>query len=505
VKELQEVTFPIKWKWQDGMHRVTFKITTVQPEIATINNEATDALFGWGFTFVINKNRTWHDKRNACGSFCFEDYYRWHVELMNTLFAASVYPSAPEGIKARVRLDRIVYVDDPNGDMVKLLTADDGMGYLQGMWTWTDSPEEKEKKWPMWDGARYSTEWSLPHELGHQLGLIDYYGLDYNGSKNHVWPGAGEQVARLMSHPVQMMHWHGADLYGEVDAGYFNMSWDKPRGHFGDYCFAIPRENFLRFDDVNGRGVPNTKVEIFQRAIKLDPSGKPGEDQGVTYYPVIEDGDFGGPDQSKDPVIVGTTDANGVLRLPNRPVSEVRTLNGFHRQANPFGNLNVTGPRGQMLVRITKDNQPAYYFLEISEFNLAWFRGQKDKFTMVLKTPFGSVDSPLAPVNVAVTKADDTHVKVTWAAPPIKHEQQYLERVIGYRVYRRIGPMGLNDRPWFAVATLAPDATEFVADLKQRPMDQDYYSGTERFAVSSLGENSVESGLVETVLAPAAK
>jgi hypothetical protein len=386
-----------------------------------------------------------------------------------------------------------------------MLTAEDGMGYLQGMWTWSDSDKEKGENWPMWDGARYSTEWSLPHELGHQLGLIDYYALDNEGDPDHLWPDNGDKVTHLMSHGFQMMHWHGPHLYGEVDAGYFNMTWDKPRGHFGDYCFAIPRENLLQFDDVNGRGVPGAKVEVFQRGIKLDPNGAPGEDQGVKYFPVIEDGDWGALAQSKDPVIVGATNADGVLRLPNRPVSEVRTLNGFHRQANPFGNLNVVGNRGQLLVRITKDNRPAYYWLEISDFNVAWFRGHKDRFTMVLKTPFGSVDSPLAPVNVAAIKADDTHVKVTWAAPPMKHEQQYLEKVIGYRVYRRIGTMGLNDRPWFAVATLPPDAREFVADLKQRPMDQDYYSGTERFAVSSLGETSLESELVEVPLATATK
>jgi hypothetical protein len=180
----------------------------------------------------------------------------------------------------------------------------------------------------------------------------------------------------------------------------------------------------------------------------------------------------------------------------------VKTFNGYERKPNPFGNLNVVGNRDLMLVRITKDNKgPEYYWLEINEFNVAWFRGQKDKYTVVLKTPFGSVDSPLAPANVKFEQIDQTHTKVTWQAPKVVREQQYLDRVIGYKVYHRVGPMGINDRPWFPVATLGPDATEFTIDLTQRPADSyGYglaYGMSDYFAVSSLGETSIESELVE--------
>jgi hypothetical protein len=97
---------------------------------------------------------------------------------------------------------------------------------------------------------------------------------------------------------------------------------------------------------------------------------------------------------------------------------------------------------------------------------------------------------------------DPKHVKVTWQAPKVIREQQYLDRVIGYRVYRRVGPMGLNDRPWFAVATLGPDATEFTTDMTQRPEDVYWYNDESRFAVSSLGELSMESELVEAPMPP---
>lgn len=498
LKEMDETSFAIKWKWVEGFHTVTFKITTTQPEIATINNEATDPLWGMPYTFTVHKGRAaaWHQNRTAYGTFSFEDFYRWHIDIMNTLFAASIFPSSPEGIKARVRLDRIVYADDIDKS-IAALTSPDGIRYDQGGWNWVDD-QDKNRNWqPASKEWRNQTEWSLPHELAHQLGLIDWYGLDYAGDDAHLWPDTGEKVTHFQNHPIQMMHWHGPQVFCEADAGYLNMTFDKPRGYYGDYLFAIPRECFVRIVDVNGIGVPQAKVEIFQRGAVVDPNGQAGDDQGVKYFPVIEDGNFDVP-LSSQPVIVGVTDDEGIIRLPNRPVKEVKTLNGYHRQPNPFGNINVVGQRGELLVKVTAQDRPAFFWLEIYDFNVAWFRGHKDKFTTVLKTPYGSASSPLQPESVATAPVDDKHARVTWAAPTVIREQQYLDRVIGYRVYRRIGSDCLNDRPWFPVATLGPDAREFTVDLSQQPDDINWYSKTNRFAVSSLGELSMESALVET-------
>jgi hypothetical protein len=506
LQGLEESRFEQKWNWQAGFHNVTFKIIAGTPEIATINDELTDALWGWGLTFTINRGRIgwWHNWRNGYGTFSFEDYYRWQMDVMNMLLAASKFPAAPEGSKARVRIDRIIWCDDyQEGE--KLRADADGIFRAQGLWSWGDTPEEKAGKWDRVLETQHRSgegEWSTLHELGHQLGAIDWYMFDCHPDMdpNHTWADTGEPITSFMVHPDNMMHSDGPNLFSEVDAAYWNLALDQPRGYFGDYVFAIPQENFLSVVDVNGLPVPDAKVEIYQRGVKLEPNGRAAEDQGVKYFPVVEDGDFGAP-VSKEPVIVGTTDRHGLLRLPNRPAKEVRTLNGIERHANPFGNVNVVGNRALMLVKITKVERPVYYWLQIYDFNVAWFRGQRDRFTMVLKTPYRSVGSPLAPGSVTVTPVDGQHVKITWQAPPVVHEQQYLERVIGYRVYRRIGPLALNDRPWFAVATVGPDVAEVTVDLTQRPEDVYYFNATNRFAVSTLGELSMESELVEAPIA----
>jgi hypothetical protein len=525
LKEMEETTFEHKWAWQDGLHTIGFEVAAVQAEIATINNKATDPMWGWGYFFLVDRGRVeaWHRNRTAYGTFSWEDYYRWHVTIMDQLFAASVYPSAPDGIKARVRLDRIVYTDDVTPDIIaKATVADDGISYHQGGWIWSNSDEENttgvfadpERQW------RNETEWSLPHELGHQLGLVDYYAIDYAGDDAHVWPDNGEKVCHLYTHPIIMMAWHGPHLYSEVSAMYFNQTWDKPRGYFGDHYFAMPAESVLEIADINDCGVPGAKVEIFQRAVKVDPQAKPHvEEDGVTWYPIVQEQDgFWGSELSTEPVIVGTTDKDGLMRLPNRDVQiEVRTLNGYHRTANPFGDINVVGNRGLMLVKVTKDGNVGWYWLQAVDFNLACYTGHKDRYTIVLRTPYGSVNSPKPPVNVkweyvepapagptrdparpfvyAAVPGPSNYVRVMWE-PAKAQEQSYIDRPIGYRIYRRIGTMGLNDRPWFPVGTVEPGTHEFIVDLQAtRLHDVDFYSDTQRFAVTTVAGTGVESGL----------
>ncbi len=513
--EMEIVKFEQKWRWKDGFHHVTFRIEAFEPEIATINNALKDPLWGFALTYVVSSGRAaaWHDFRSAYGTFSFEDFYRWHIDIMNLLFEKSVYPSTPNGIRARVRLDRLIYADKVQNNVPWVdgkeapLGRDDGLRYDQGGWFWNDSDEELTTgKWiqvnPEW---RNATEWSLPHELGHQLGLVDWYALDFPGGDRHVAADNGEPIAHFMRHPVMMMHWHGPQVYGEVDAAYLDQTWDKPRGYFGDMYFAMPRECYLKVVDINGEGVPGALVEIFQRGTKLDPDGKPAVDHGVKYFPVIEDGDFYSEQVqqvTKQPVIVGTTDDDGLLRLPNRPVKEVRTLNGYHRRPNPFGNMNVVGQRQLMMVRVTEHDQPCHFFLEGHDFVAAWYRGHKERYTTRLQTPYGSVDSPPPPADVRVTRVDEHHARVSWSRPDIggEYNATYLQQPIGYRVYRRIGNDGLSDRPWFSVGTVGPETFELVIDLRDQPKDYYWFSKVNRIAVSTLAGTSRQSALSTAVV-----
>lgn len=501
LNEMAEATIDYRYAWQDGRHAVTFEIVAAQREIATINNRLTEALWGYPVVYILSEKRlaAWHGKRSYYGTFSFEDYYRWHLQIMNLLFEASVYPSAPEGIIARVRLDNVIVLDEMTPEKIqKAQNADDGFGYYQAYWTWGDSPEEAEGDYSAFR-VTTGTEWSLPHELGHQLGLVDYYAIDYAGDEFHVWPDNGEMVCHLHNHPLTMMAWHGPHPFNEADALYLNSSWDMPRGHFGDYYFALPEESILRIVDINGRGIPGARVEIYQRGIEIDTAAEPRQDRDATWYPVVEDGDFYSKPLSRDPVITGATDDDGLFRLPNRDVAEVKTLNGFHRRPNPFGNLNVVGSRGLMLAKITKNDATTWHWLEAMDFVIGWARGHRETFTLDLPTFCGSADSPPPPRNVRWERLEEPagSARITWDPPRVR-DQHFLDRPVAYRVYRRHGTMGMDDRPWYPVATVNAVARECVVDLDQSLVnDVEFYAATERFGVATVGELGVQSGIAQ--------
>jgi len=78
LKEMEQVSFPLKWSHGGGRHTATFRIVTGQPEIATINNDIEDPLWGWSYYFIVSPGRaqSWHENRSAYGTFSFEDFYR---------------------------------------------------------------------------------------------------------------------------------------------------------------------------------------------------------------------------------------------------------------------------------------------------------------------------------------------------------------------------------------------------------------------------------------------
>ena len=460
-------------------------------------------MWGWGLVYIVNPGRVeaWRQARTAYGTFSFEDFYRWHLAIMNRLFQESTYPSAPDGIKARVRLDRIVYTED-----VAAAAAggfeEDGIRYDQGRWIWIDD-DDKTGEWkPATHDWRNKTEWSLPHELGHQLGMVDLYQLDYAGDDTHVTPDTGEPITHMMNRPYTMMHWHGPNLWSEIHAGYLNETWDKPRGYFGDYYFAIPEDVVLRVLDINGDPLSGATVDVFQRGARIDPHGEVIERDGVTIRPVIEDGDF--PNAISDtPVVSGTTDRAGQLTLPNRDAAHVRSLNGYERKPNAFGNINVVGQRGLMLVRVTWDGAPAHFWVEAADLVVQWYRGNREFAIVTLNTPFAMPGAPAPPQSVAVTPdGEGDSVWVSWepsSVPASRDSREGLDRILGYRAWFRIGNGGLNDRKWIPGPTVGPAERGVALDISERaPADLYYYSKRRRYGVSTIGELGTQSGIMST-------
>jgi hypothetical protein len=499
LNENQEVTFAAKWKWRTGQHTVRFRIEPEQPEIATINNETAAPLWGWGLIYIVNPGRVaaWRECRNAYGTFSWEDYYRWHIDLMNQLFADSVYPAAPEGIKARVRLDRIVYATDvPAAEQARW--KENGLADDQGARVWHDSPEELASgKWaPPEHAARNQTEWTLLHDLGHELGLPDYQTLDYAGAEPHVAPDTGDKIGHLRAVP------HTNDVPSRAVAIWrgrcrlFELSIDKPRGNRGDMFFALPRILAVRLTDMSGRGVPGAFVEFFQRGVVVEHEKQAGGIEDLKYWSVVEDGNFDHP-VSAYPVMTGRSDPGGVVRLIPRPAESIRTLNGFQRRLNGFGNIDPEGKRGLMLVRVTKDDRQAHFWLDITEAITAWFRGEQEYYEFALQTPFGSLGAPPAPRDVKAERKGGHEVLKTWRRrQPNASNIPQPSLVIGCTA-ELATEVSTTRRG--SGCRLASQGLSVTVDMRQFPVKFEHGSVV-RLGVASAGECSNVSELVEVVL-----
>lgn len=503
LAEGQRVTFEHRLPWPGGKPLAEFRIVTDQRQIAVINDTIEDPLWGWSFDFFVNRGRVeaWRQARTAYGTFSFEDFYRWHIDIMNLLFAESRFPATPNGTSARVRLDRIVVLDDVpdvHAEAAKARRAD-GILYNQGQWMWVDDMDRNRNWTPATHEWRNQTEWSLPHELGHQLGLIDWYNLDYPGDERFTWPDNGERISHFMTFPNQMMHWHGPHLWGEVDAATLERTLGMPRGYYGDFVFAFPDECFIQLLDINGQPLSGVRVDFHQRGADVDPNGTTGEDRGVRWWSVVEDGNFHHR-MSERPVMSGTTNAQGLLRLANRPAVPVRTLAGYERRNNPFGNINVVGQRHIMMARVFFADQIEPLFIEAHHFNVEWHRGNTRSATLTLRTMFPSLDSPAQPGSVTVERLEGDKAAVTWTAPTDARERHFQDWVIGYRVYLRKTSDTIATRPWMPVSTVGPNTFRVVVDLKDVPADNWWNSNAMRVGVTSLGFNGRESGLVSTLV-----
>ncbi|MBC7187027.1 MAG: hypothetical protein H5U38_08340 [Calditrichaeota bacterium] len=345
----QEAVFKLVWRWQDGPHTVSFQVDPqdVIPEISQRNNQLTDRTDALTFHFHVERSlyEYFRSVKNSWGTYSWEDWAQSQVALMNDLFRAAVYPTTPQGVVERVRLDMITI--HPDGEL-------DPEG--------THAPEDLE-----WDGrwgfkATYLTdqfyeknpwaiahEWSLIHELGHQLGRIDLYCLDVTAAQNLVNREAYRSKYRLcLMHTGIYLPQDEVHFFCEHTAASLNRDKGVRRGHFGEYLLDLPADNELLVLDADYRPLPNALVSVFR-----------AEPLGYTEKRI-------GP----KPALAGRTDRLGIFPLG----------------ANPFGEINNWGTNGVLLVKVEKGKQACYRWLEICDFNLEYWRGNHEKATYAIFT-----------------------------------------------------------------------------------------------------------------------
>lgn len=285
----------------------------------------------------------------------FEDWIQNQIGSINRMFQEAVYPSSPNGILERVRLDEVVV--EPNDAEDPDPNACHAPANEQWDCRWGFGPKEYPRIFveerPDFISQPYT--WVM-HEFGHQMGLIDIYQLFLDKERNHVQPSMGHMVSRvgdLMSSTAQLQ-------YSDFTAVAMNANLHKRRGYFGEYLYDVPRTCKVRLLDAYGNPLPNATINFYQ-------------DHG---HEVNAPHDFS-----------GVTDAEGLFALPNRSVSgEITTGTGHILHDNPWGVIYVVGFNSLFFCEILAEGQKDYQFIEIIPFNLAYNRGHKDEWTYDLQT-----------------------------------------------------------------------------------------------------------------------
>jgi hypothetical protein len=149
------------------------------------------------------------------------------------------------------------------------------------------------------------------------------------------------------------------------------------RGYFGTYLYDVPEQNHLRILAGDGKPLLGATLTIYQKIVT--PEGK-------DTIPL-------------KPKFTGKTGANGIYRLPNVNINVsgfVKTETGNIPRPNPFGYISLLGDNGVFLIKIEKEGFCDYQWIDVTQFNLAYWQGKKSEATYDISSNLSN-DFELAP------------------------------------------------------------------------------------------------------------
>lgn len=364
------------WTWQAGDHDVKF---TVDPaaqiaETSELNNAIQDRtngiIVGFWVEQTIYDYFTQYQKELGVGSNSWEDWAQRHIRFWNQFNTQAIYPTTPQGVQDRVRLDKVVVVADgalPLHGGLATNNPDLWDKTVDMMWGFPSSAVGgyTNHTSPTMNNPFYY-EGSLLHELGHARYLIDTYGFDTHNTSSHQSVQIYENGAPVAGTSYMPFLAFGEVLYynkyGKMMSGGYDQGWSEYDAgalsriarrravcgnynapcNIGEYINELPARNHFRFTDENGYPRRGAVVRVYQAV------------SGPGWY---------GKTIDNTPDLEFTTDGSGYAEFPR----------------NPFASGNVRHTygiaNGIMVLRIAHQNQVWYRFQEVTDFNIAYWRG----------------------------------------------------------------------------------------------------------------------------------
>ncbi len=253
-------------------------------------------------------------------------------------------------------------------------------------------------------------------------------------------------------------------LYSSHVAGGASTYKGYRNGYYGAYLFDIPLDNYFLILDNQGNPAPGVEVKLWQRNGTPDWTGQQAFDD--------------------PPDISGTTDGAGRFLLTNRPANGgTVTANGHVLHDNPFGVIDIIGSQNLFLVGLRQGEHEEYSWLDITEFNLAYWMGDTISHTFVINGHVPVSEALQAPVINSMQVQGDW-AKICW-------QPGALQETESYRVYR---------------ATAPRFAYEQAGEVADGVCFEDIYSagsyGSKVFAVTAVSDGGTESGFSNFAWAP---
>jgi hypothetical protein len=413
-----EATAAYDWAWAHGLEgeRLTGEHTigfTVDPqgviaETYESNNQLVDPTGALSLGMVITPEmyEAYNTPVDDALPFSAEDWLQKQIAAMNSALENSTYPAAPEGAGLQVRINTFtISATDPGYDR-----SNDGYWFVQDDYRHGASG--------YYDPST-DIDWGLVHELSHQIGLIDLYASAIYADNVFVLTQDGLPTNFGFDWPRPDLTFggdiypHTADehVYSSHSAGgaYSNLGYRN--GYYGVYQYDIPQQNWLSVLDNQGNPAEGVQLELFQRQGPEDWTGHIGLDN--------------------TPEISGTTDADGLLLLPNRSAGGGATTHiGHVLQDNPFGLVDTDGTKNRFLVRLSRGEHEEFHWMDVTEFNLAYWSGDTISHTFTIDSHVPPSQAPAVP-QITTFQVQRGSVHMCWKQVP---------GVTGYHVYRADPP-----------------------------------------------------------------
>jgi len=414
---LSAIDVALPWSFDRRRLSLAIDVSRSVTEESETNNELevfTDALsLGlWVEQSVYDWFRA-HQRELGVGSTSWENWAQRHVALFNDMAAMAVYAETPEGVRDRLRLQKVVIVPDGALPLVPPPNAGTMDGEPNGM----THPDMSDRTVDLQLGLRASTLRSyrdtttatprnpfylqplLLHELGHARYLTDVYAFDVrHDPPRTVIEVAGVETAiaawrtpelGLMNRQFTFIDRYSAIALNRIagrraTAGNYN----DPE-NVGIFLNDLPAQNRLTIRDASGAPLPHAKVELYRSR----PYG--ADEWYAAHYDDIPD-------------LVLQTDANGQVLVGRNPFADGPVVHYWR------------GSNAVAIVKVESDAIERVGFLEARTFNLAFWRGDTvlaDHELTVGGAPCGD-DAPtlLFPAWDAVSAT--SAVTLRWAPSP---------------------------------------------------------------------------------------